>query len=73
MVKLKDFSKPLSAFQVLFNFNPGKFIFQGLFKTVLSSTFQACANPVYVLGTLFKEPIDISESEYMKPQSCPKS
>ena len=48
MAKFKDFSRPLSVYQVLF-----KFYFQGLFQTVMyivvySSTFQVCANPVYV-------------------------
>ena len=43
MVKLKDFSKPLSVFQVLFKANLFLMTFQD--SHVYSSTFQACANP----------------------------
>ena len=43
MVKFKDFSRPLSVFQVLFKAN---FIFKDFSRQfVYSSTFQACANP----------------------------
>ena len=53
MVKFKDFSRPLSVFQVLFKAN---FIFKYFSRQILfsrtfqdslvySSTFQACANP----------------------------
>ena len=44
MVKFKDFSMPLSVFQVLFKAN---FIFRTFQDSpVYSSTFQACTNPV---------------------------
>ena len=44
MVIFKDFSRPLSVFQVLFKVN---FIFKDFQDSpVYSSTFQACANPV---------------------------
>ena len=42
-VKFKDFSRPLSVFQVLFKANLFSRTFQD--STVYSSTFQACANP----------------------------
>ena len=43
MVKFKDFSRPLSVFQVLFQ---GRFNFKNFSRCpVYSSTFQACANP----------------------------
>ena len=43
MVKFKDFSRPLSVFQVLFKAN---FIFKDFEDSpVYSSTFQACADP----------------------------
>ena len=44
MVKFKDFSRPLSLFQVLFK----AYLFSRTFQDslVYSSTFQACANPV---------------------------
>ena len=43
MVKFKDFSRPLSVFQVLFVAN---FIFKDFSRqSVYSSTFQACVNP----------------------------
>ena len=42
--KFKDFSRPLSVFQVLYKAN-----FQAN-SPVYSSTFQACANPVYQLS-----------------------
>ena len=45
MVKFKDFSKPLSVFQVLFKADFIVKDFQD--STVYSSTFQACANPVF--------------------------
>ena len=44
MVKFKDFSRPLSVFQVLFKAN----LFSKDFSRqscIYSSTFQACANP----------------------------
>ena len=43
MVKFKDFSRPLSVFQVLFKAN---FIFKDFSRQscIYSSTFQACAN-----------------------------
>ena len=47
MVKVQDFSRPLSVFQVLFKAN---LIFKTvLYIQVLSSTFQARANPVCCL------------------------
>ena len=46
MVNFKDFSWPLSVFQILFKAN---FIFKDLDSPVYSSTFQACANPEDVL------------------------
>ena len=46
MVKFKDFSRPLSVFQVLFKTN---LIFQGLFKTVLY--FKVLFKPVRTLAT----------------------
>ena len=47
MVKFKDFSRPLSAFQ-------GKVLFSRTFQDspVYSSTFQACANPETTTGKL---------------------
>ena len=45
MVKFKDFSRPLSVFQVLFKANLLSMTFQD--NPVYSRTFQACANPVY--------------------------
>ena len=43
MLKFKDFSMPLSVFQVLLKAN---FIFKDIQDSpVYSSTFQACANP----------------------------
>ena len=43
MVKFKDFSRPLSVFQVLFR----QILFSRTFQDslVYPSTFQACANP----------------------------
>ena len=45
MVKFKDFSRPLSVFQVLFKAN-----FHGIFKTVLY--IQVLFNPVHVLRVM---------------------
>ena len=51
MVKFKDFSRPLSVFQVLFKANLILRTFQD--SPVYSSTFQACANPaVYSANAL---------------------
>ena len=44
MVKSKDFSRPLSVYQILFDAN---IIFKDFQDSpVYSSTFQACVNPV---------------------------
>ena len=43
MVKFKDFSRPLSVFQVLFKANFISRTFQD--STVYSRTLQACVNP----------------------------
>ena len=48
MVKFKDFSWPLSVFQVLLQ---GTFYFQGLFKTVLNIQDQVLFKPVCTLWT----------------------
>ena len=55
MVKFKDFSRPLSVFQVLFKAN---LIFQGVFKTVLlfkffSSLCEVCEPLVKIVGVCF--------------------
>ena len=44
MVKFKDFSRPLSVFQVLFKANLIFKDFQDI--SVYSSNFQVCVNPV---------------------------
>ena len=53
MVKFKDFSRPLSVFQVLFKVILFSRTFQD--SPVYSSTFQACANPaqleIYTKGS----------------------
>ena len=52
MGKFKDFSRPLSVFQVLFKAN---FIFKDFQdKPVNSSTFQACANPEFSLASTLR-------------------
>ena len=51
MVKVKEFSRPLSAFQVLFKANLISRTFQD--SPVYSSTLQACANPIEVIKLFF--------------------
>ena len=58
MVKLKDFSRLLSVFQVLFR----QILFSKTFQDspVYSSTFQACANPVktgFLMARSISEPL----------------
>ena len=50
MVKFKNFSRPLSVFQVLFKANLFSSTFQD--SLVYSSTFQACANPALLTDTI---------------------
>ena len=60
MVKLKDFSRPLSVFQVLFKAN---LIFKDFQDSpVYSRSFQACENPVSRVGP-------VNEREYCKKNS----
>ena len=58
MLKFKDFSRPLSVFQVLFKANLTFTTFQD--SPVYSSTFQAAANPVHIS---FEEKLIVLDSD----------
>ena len=68
MVKFKDFSRPLSAFQVLSMTN---LIFKDFSRqSAYSSTFQACANPEACLckiqGLLKDSPVVLKDDKFLK-------
>ena len=71
MVKSRDFSRPLSVFQVLFKANLFSMTFQD--SPVYSSTFQACANPEYQCFSLAPTDTDSVVIVCLFVALCPKS
>ena len=67
MVKFKDFSRPLSVFQVLFKAN---LVFKDFSDSpVYTSTFQACANPEFAIHSMECRIAKVADQTASKPIS----